>query len=559
MKTKKFKKLISLLVALTVSLSMIPGAVWAESSSSDNDFAKSKCIISEIDVFGGCEFNIMLKMENNLDADGYMLYRSTSKNGKYRLVGSDIYPEIADVNVKKGKVYYYKARAYKKINGKKIYSKYSTVVSKRAVPGPVYIENIKVSESGKVTGKILKNKIADGYYIYYATKKNGPYKLIKTTGKSNLKLDFSVPTGKYQYFFKIKGYVKVNGKKYFGSTSGSYERIAAENKIVSIPNKELEQWVKEAMGFTDLTKSIKVKDLVYCDSLNIDIINCKQKDFTFLKYCVNLTDLQFETCPIEGVDIICDNLKNSNLKSLSLSNTEVRDISPLKKLKQLETLRLNNLLIENFEDLSIITQFPKLKYIEYKNKLNGKIYPFLVTYYNKFKSICDNYNIIYNFGDENNSWIDIENIMDDFIQKEITPTMSDYEKIKAAHDFICKKVTYAYPHEFSGCKRLSSPYCPLIEGHGVCSDYAVAFGYLTARMGFETYYVHGYGSATLDDHAWNIIKLDGNYYHVDCTWDDPTWSSTTRYNYFLKSDNTLRSLRDYKWDTDVLPACPTDY
>lgn len=559
MKTKKFKKLISLLVALAVSLSMIPGAVWAESSSSDDDFAKSKCIISEIDVFGGCEFNIVLKMENNLDADGYMLYRSTSKNGKYRLVGSDIYPEIADVNVKKGKVYYYKARAYKKINGKKIYSKYSAVVSKRAVPGPVYIENLKVSESGKVTGKILKNKIADGYYIYYATKKNGPYKLAKKVGKNSLNLNFSIPSGNYRYFIRIKGYINIKGKRYLGSSFGSYEKIAAENKVINIANKELEMQVKDALGFTDLTKSIKVKDLVYLGNLDLVNLDCQDKDFSFLKYCVTLDNMLIANSSIDKIEVICKNLKNSPIKSFSLSATNVSDLSPIKSFKQLEHLWIYD---SPIWDISVIESLPKLEKVEYYYvgpSVNSVSTPFYIPDLKSIKSSCEKANVSYNISPDIDSWSAADMVMDEFIKNEIKPTMSDYEKIKAAHDFICKKVTYAYHDEFPGCKDLSSLYCTMIEEHGVCHDYAMTFGYLTAKMGFETYYVHGYGSATLDDHAWNIIKLDGNYYHVDCTWDDPTWSSTTRYNYFLKSDNTLRSLRDYKWDTDVLPACPTDY
>ena len=103
----------------------------------------------------------------------------------------------------------------------------------------------------------------------------------------------------------------------------------------------------------------------------------------------------------------------------------------------------------------------------------------------------------------------------------------------------------------------------MVEGHGVCHDYTMAFGYLTARMGFETYYVYGYankvGVVTKGkDHAWNIIKLENNYYHVDCTWDDPTGGNNIpKYKYFLKSDDTLKSLRNYKWKTKFV--CPSDY
>jgi uncharacterized protein YkwD len=58
-------------------------------------------------------------------ADGYKLYRSTSKNGNYEYIGSTKSCNYKDTDVKGSKAYYYKAKAYKNVDGKKVNGKYS--------------------------------------------------------------------------------------------------------------------------------------------------------------------------------------------------------------------------------------------------------------------------------------------------------------------------------------------------------------------------------------------------------------------------------------------------
>ena len=67
-------------------------------------------------------------------ATGYKVYRATKKNGKYKAVKTikkQRTVKYVDKKVKKNKRYYYKVRAYKNVDGKKVYSKYSKVVKVR--------------------------------------------------------------------------------------------------------------------------------------------------------------------------------------------------------------------------------------------------------------------------------------------------------------------------------------------------------------------------------------------------------------------------------------------
>lgn len=97
------------------------------------------------------------------------------------------------------------------------------------------------------------------------------------------------------------------------------------------------------------------------------------------------------------------------------------------------------------------------------------------------------------------------------------PTGSDYEKELYLHDALIKKVTYTYSklEEQNG-------YTTLVEGKGVCAGYAFALQYLLMRAGIQSYYVVGYAG---ENHAWNLAKIDGEWYFLDATWDDPLTGS----------------------------------
>lgn len=97
------------------------------------------------------------------------------------------------------------------------------------------------------------------------------------------------------------------------------------------------------------------------------------------------------------------------------------------------------------------------------------------------------------------------------------PTGSDYEKELYLHDALIKKVTYTYSklEEQNG-------YTTLVEGKDVCAGYAFALQYLLMRAGIQSYYVVGYAG---ENHAWNLAKIDGEWYYVDATWDDPLTGS----------------------------------
>ncbi len=168
-------------------------------------------------------------------ASGYEVYRSTSKNGSYKKVttikkGSTT--SYNDKDLKAGKTYYYKVRAYKSVDGKKGYSSYSSIVSGKTAPKTSV--NYVIS-SGSSALKINWKEIdgAWGYRIKRSTSKNGSYETIDVvSGKSKTSYtDKKLKAGK-TYYYKIEVVNKVNGKKgYSGNSSAMAGTVLQSTKI----------------------------------------------------------------------------------------------------------------------------------------------------------------------------------------------------------------------------------------------------------------------------------------------------------------------------------------
>ena len=130
---------------------------------------------------------------------------------------------------------------------------------------------------------------------------------------------------------------------------------------------------------------------------------------------------------------------------------------------------------------------------------------------------------------------------EDILAQVVTDDMSDYDIAKALHDYLVLNCAYDYDNYLRGTIPAESYTAEgaLLEGTAVCSGYARAYQLLLQGAGIPCEYVTGYGNG--GRHGWNIIQLDGAWYHVDTTWDDPApdRAGYVRYNYFLKSDSYL--------------------
>lgn len=134
--------------------------------------------------------------------------------------------------------------------------------------------------------------------------------------------------------------------------------------------------------------------------------------------------------------------------------------------------------------------------------------------------------------------------------------MNEFEKALYIHDYIVlnseydlelldymEKNNFILPGELRSEKY--TEYSILVNGTGVCGSYALAYRAILNAAGMECLYL----SSSQMNHAWNLVKIDGNWYHVDCCWDDPTPDTygRARRTYFLRTDDEIMNLNHYSW------------
>ncbi|MCO7123780.1 S8 family serine peptidase [Ihubacter massiliensis] len=167
-------------------------------------------------------------------AKGYQIYRSTSQSGTFnriQTISSKNTTSYIDSGLTTGKSYYYKVRAYGTLDNKRAYSPH---VMTKALPLPAATSQFSVSSKTykSIQLKWKKVKGASGYGLYRSTSKNGVYKYIKRISRSNTTSYINssgLKTGR-TYYYKMRAYRTVSGKRIYGSYSKIYSAKAAPAK-----------------------------------------------------------------------------------------------------------------------------------------------------------------------------------------------------------------------------------------------------------------------------------------------------------------------------------------
>jgi hypothetical protein len=149
-----------------------------------------------------------------------------------------------------------------------------------------------------------------------------------------------------------------------------------------------------------------------------------------------------------------------------------------------------------------------------------------------------------------------------------------YERLLRLHDILVDETDYdsetaravlgADPESNDGINQSSSAYGCLVNRQAICSGYAAAFQLLAGRLGAECRRVDGSEERSGAPHEWNLLCLDGEWYHVDVTWDDPVFSGEAAdgyrtYDFFCVTTEEI--LRNHTVDDEEkLPDCTaTEY
>lgn len=200
---------------------------------------------------------------------------------------------------------------------------------------------------------------------------------------------------------------------------------------------------------------------------------------------------------------------------------------------------------------AVVNDNPRLFYVTggYSAKSNGSGSPsaFLMTV-----TITPSYR-----GEFTETQVQQFNQIADELVARANALQTDLEKALFIHDYLATHVAYnraVSTGQGTYSQNVYTAYGALVEGDAVCQGYALAYKLLLKDLGIECITV----TSEAMNHMWNLVQMDGNWYHVDVTWDDPTPNLEGRcgHSYFMLSDDTIRDEEHnhFGWD-ETAPVC----
>lgn len=141
------------------------------------------------------------------------------------------------------------------------------------------------------------------------------------------------------------------------------------------------------------------------------------------------------------------------------------------------------------------------------------------------------------------------------ITKElITNDMKDDNKIKVIHDYIINNTKYDIDRSDNKIIKYDSDtaYGALIQNYAICGGYADSMKLFLDYLNIPNYKISS------ENHIWNLVYVNNDWYHLDLTWDDPVTSTgkdVLEYDYFLITSDELKSMNtdQHFYDTTFYP------
>ena len=276
-------------------------------------------------------------------------------------------------------------------------------------------------------------------------------------------------------------------------------------------------------------------------------------DITILKYCTNLKSFQLRDTQASDISAVGYMEK---LTQLTLKDNASNDFSSLSELKNLESLFIEESRHAALPDLTstllTLNKLDKITISGYSHSVrklaesfkDADIFEVYIDHIGEHFDCLKTEEL-----DDYEAYVSkVNNILDDVIKQD----MSDREKVTAIHNYLLNNVSYNHNYtNLPPSDVIYNSYGAIMNGSAVCQGYSYAMCVLLNRVGVECWYVTGDVYCSDEGHAWNIINVDGKYYHVDATWDD---AGAGRTQYLLVNDSYMSQSRT--WDTDYYPACP---
>lgn len=291
------------------------------------------------------------------------------------------------------------------------------------------------------------------------------------------------------------------------NTTINFDMLLSLTSIKKITFKNMEfNSLKELENISKITE------------LNFD--SCNIGNISGIENLTQLTSLSFVDTGIESID----QLKNlEKLNSLTLIHTYVDDLSPIKNLN-ISFLDITD--SNNIKNLEVITEMKKLSNfiaINCEMTLTPKVVEHINTK-----------NIYSNISKED---LLLQDKVDFIISKLIMPNMSDEEKIEAIINYVITNLEYDYRvyNDVSLLEEYNNNALKYaLQGIGACKNYTALTTALLRKAN-----IYGYEQEN-EQHIWNIVELDNQYYYIDSTFID-----SEEVNVLYESKNFLTNETDF--------------
>ena len=280
-----------------------------------------------------------------------------------------------------------------------------------------------------------------------------------------------------------------------------------------------------------LCRNLKTVNMPSCQSI---------EDDAFMQ-CSSLTSIKFPS----NLQYLGENIfERTPIENIKLTNSDARSFST--KAGALSSYSLTNIDVPNAEIFGVLLRDRSLKNTRNLLNVNGSQ---LVQY---TSSRFGPYTLPYIRSDyfakiqENLASVDADRIgfFEQYLDKTISYSVmeatcycrSDGEKIKAIHDWVCKKVDFDY---LPNGKENHALYNHIdssvfMRDKTVCDGYARAMVLMLNKAGIEAYFTSS------NTHAWAIVSYGDHYFHLDACHDD--LMDPVSYDHFLKSDTYISNI-----------------
>lgn len=174
----------------------------------------------------------------------------------------------------------------------------------------------------------------------------------------------------------------------------------------------------------------------------------------------------------------------------------------------------------------------------------------------------------------------LDDYVNTWVNAYISSYMTDEERARKIFEFMINEYSYSYGENndevwfYTGDNAKSAKlgkydiytsFAPAFYKGGVCSAFSKLFYRLAKASGLESRYIEGdVNDGNKYGHSWNLVKVDGIWYHIDTTWgrgqyegESTTW---VNWDYYLKGDDTMNdNIHKHNWDRNRYPSAPKDY